>query len=975
MNNVDFTRLEAYDLIERQTVEAMGAVGYLLCHKKTKARVVVLLNDDKNKVFNIAFRTPCNDDTGVPHIIEHSVLCGSKKYPVKDPFSELAKGSLNTYLNATTYTEKTMYPLASVNDADFKNIMDVYLDAVFNPDIYNHKEIFLQEGWSYKLDDVDGDLQISGVVYNEMKGAFSSPERCVVTSAKKYMNPNNQFCYESGGNPEKIPDLTYEDFLAFHQKYYHPSNSFIVLYGDVDAIERLENIDREYLSKYDYLKVDSEVLDQKPFERPVEAYETYSIADDEDENGKSFVAYVSTFGKGNDIKLNIAMDVLDYALLSMPGAPVKQALIDAGLAMDVYGGGTTYKDNAFVFIVKGADKENKDKIVKVIEDTLRQIVENGIDRDSLKAALNIFEFRYREADFGSFPKGIYYSIDVIQAMMLDDKRPFALLDASDAYVYLNSVVDTGYFETLIEQFILDNSHKVILTVAPEKGKVDRQEKSLKEKLAAYKSSLSTEELKAMVTATKDLIEYQGTPNSPEALETIPMLQLEDIDKQAEDRAYQVKYVEGVKVVHSNVQTNGVVYMNASFDTSAIPDEMVPYIGLLKNIIGYVDTEHYDYATLNNVINLHTGGMNTELGMYTSSMESNKYSLRFNVLVKVFEEKVDKAFELYEELMMHTKVEDKKRIKDILGEVKANMQSKVANSGYSIAVNRVMSYYQENMALMERVTGIDYIRFIDELLEHFDERADKIMADIAWVIGAIFTKDNLILSCTIDDTGYEKLDSGLAGFIESISDEKYQKTKRNITPIKRNEGLKTSSQVQYVARAGNIKLDGYKYTGALKVFENIMENGYLWEHIRVKGGAYGCMATVASTGNIYLCSYRDPNLAKTNDIYKGIPDYLRHIDESDRNILKYIIGTISYMDRPLTPRQKGEVAFRWYMCDMDLAMAQTEREEVLSVDNEKLHELADMIEAVLAQDNICVVGNGSKIEEAKEMFIEIKSILK
>ena len=401
MRDIDFSRLEAYDLIDRQPIETLGSVGFLLCHKKTKAKVVVLLNDDNNKVFNIAFRTPCKDDTGVPHIIEHSVLCGSKKYPVKDPFVELAKGSLNTYLNATTYTAKTMYPLASVNDADFKNIMDVYLDAVFSPNIYSRKEIFMQEGWSYKLENVDDDLKISGVVYNEMKGAFSSPERVVYAAVKKAMNPDNQFVYESGGDPENIPDLTYEEFLNFHKKYYHPSNSIIFLYGDIDAIERLEYMDREYLSHYEYMDVDAEIFDQKPFEKPVELRETYAIGEDEDENGKAYIAYSSSFGAGIDIKLSIAMDVLDYALLSMPGAPVKQAIIDAGLAKDVYGGGTTYKDNAFLIVAKGADEANKDKIVSVIEDTLKKIVQEGIDRDSLKAALNVLEFRYREADFGN----------------------------------------------------------------------------------------------------------------------------------------------------------------------------------------------------------------------------------------------------------------------------------------------------------------------------------------------------------------------------------------------------------------------------------------------------------------------------------------------------------------------------------------------------------------------------------------------
>lgn len=975
MRDIDFSRLEAYDLIDRQPIETLGSVGFLLCHKKTKAKVVVLLNDDNNKVFNIAFRTPCKDDTGVPHIIEHSVLCGSKKYPVKDPFVELAKGSLNTYLNATTYTAKTMYPLASVNDADFKNIMDVYLDAVFSPNIYSRKEIFMQEGWSYKLENVDDDLKISGVVYNEMKGAFSSPERVVYAAVKKAMNPDNQFVYESGGDPENIPDLTYEEFLNFHKKYYHPSNSIIFLYGDIDAIERLEYMDREYLSHYEYMDVDAEILDQKPFEKPVELRETYAIGEDEDENGKAYIAYSSSFGAGIDIKLSIAMDVLDYALLSMPGAPVKQAIIDAGLAKDVYGGGTTYKDNAFLIVAKGADEANKDKIVSVIEDTLKKIVQEGIDRDSLKAALNVLEFRYREADFGNFPKGIYYSIDVIESLILDERKPFALLDAKDAYIYLNSVVDTGYFETLIEQFILDNTTKALVTVAPQKGMVEAQEKRLEEKLKAYKDSLSLEELENIVSDTKHLLEYQSEPSTPEELESIPMLKLTDIDTNAEIVEYQQKNISDVEVIHSNINTNNVAYITTSFDTASVSEELVPYIGLVRSIIGYVATEYHDYATLNNIINLHTGGMSTELAMYSDVHEIDKYSLRVDVKVKVFYEKISKAIELLEELLMHTLIDDKKRIKDIVAEIKANQQSKVANSGYTIAINRAMSYYLENMALMERITGVDYMTFIDELWDSFDERADEILENIRKTMKSIFTKDNLIISFTGNDEGYEAISTSIGKLMDGLGQDMAVPAVRRIMVDKKNEGFKISSQVQYVARAGSFKQAGYEYTGTLKAFENIMEYGYLWENIRVKGGAYGCFAAATYGGNVYLCSYRDPNLAKTNEIYENIPAYLRNFNETDRNILKYIIGTISYMDRPKTPRVKGEMAYRWYMCGIDKTMIQAERDAVLSLSNEKLHELADVIEAVLSQGNICVVGSATNIEAEKEMFKETRNLLK
>ena len=975
MRNIDLSQLQHYDLIDVKNIEALDSTGYLLSHKKTKARIVLLLNDDNNKVFNIAFRTPCSDDTGVPHIMEHSVLCGSEKFPIKDPFVELVKGSLNTFLNAMTSSMKTMYPIASCNDTDFKNLMDVYLDAVFHPNIYKHKEIFMQEGWGYKLDNVEDELKISGVVYNEMKVAFSSPDSVIYRHVKHTLFPDNEYQYESGGDPDYIPELTYEQFLDFHKKYYHPSNSFIYMYGDIDALERLDFLHDTYLSKYEYLKVDSKLTVQEPFDKPHYEERTYSIGNNEDDKDKTFVAYTTTFGECTDVKIYYAMNVLEYALVSMPGSPIKKALVEASLAKDLTGGCMTSMQNIFTFIAKGANACDRDKIVKVIEDTLVKLVEEGIDRDALRAALNIYEFKYREADFGGYSKGLIYGLDILEAWMFDELHPFTLIDADNAFVYLNSVVETGYFESLIEEYILKNNHKTIVCLSPEKGLTERKEKELANKLANYKESLSESELQKIVEDTAKLLKYQSEPSSQEDLEKLPMLKLSDIDKKSQQIKYEIRQIANTKVIYSNLFTNKIGYITLSFNTSNVRQELIPYVSLLTKVLGDIDTEKSSYMQLNNTINLHTGGMDIFTAVYKDAVHAENYELRVEASVKVFYDKLEKAFDIMAETLLTSKLDDKKRLKEIIDELKAGNATKAGNSGHTLAINRATSYFSESSLVSDMISGVEFMWFIEELAANFDERVDELIANLKETARAVFNVNNLVMSYTSDESGYEQMKKPFGGFVAQLYSDTYKIAERNLKPQKKNEGLKTSAQIQYVARTGNFKKEGYEYTGILKVIENIMDYGYLWENIRVKGGAYGCMTSCSYGGNVYFCSYRDPNLDKTNDIYNGIPAYLRGLNESDRDILKYIIGTISNLDRPKTAKGKGDAALRFYMTNLTMDMVQKERDEVLSLSNEKIHQIADMIEAVLSQNNICVVGNEGKIEECKELFMETRDLLK
>ena len=560
--------LNAYEVLQTEDLSDLKSKGTLLKHKKSGARVLLMENDDENKVFTIGFRTPPSDSTGVPHIMEHSVLCGSKEFPVKDPFVELVKGSLNTFLNAMTYPDKTVYPVASCNDKDFQNLMHVYMDAVFYPNIYQNDKTFRQEGWSYKLDNPDGELTISGVVYNEMKGAFSSPEGVLDRVVLNSLFPDNTYSVESGGDPEVIPELTYERFLDFHRKYYHPSNSYIYLYGDMNMEEKLRWLDEKYLSDFENEPVDSEIHLQKPFTEMKEVVQEYSIASEESEEDNTYLSYNKVIGTTLDEKLYLAFEILDYALLSAPGAPLKKALLDAGVGKDISG---SYDNGVyqpiFSVISKNANVEQKEEFVRVIEDTLKDIVKNGINKKALRAGINYHEFRFREADFGNYPRGLMYGLQLFDSWLYDETKPFIHMQAIPTFEFLKEQVETGYFEELIQKYLLDNTHGSIVIIKPERGRTARMDKELADKLQAYKDSLSKEEIDALVKATKELEEYQEEESAPEDLAKIPVLGREDISREIAPIYNKELETSGVKLVHHEVETNGIGYTALLFDLS------------------------------------------------------------------------------------------------------------------------------------------------------------------------------------------------------------------------------------------------------------------------------------------------------------------------------------------------------------------------------------------------------------------------
>ena len=966
--------LQAYELLEKRGIAELASTGFYLKHKKTGARVCLLSNEDSNKVFYIGFRTPAPDDTGVPHIMEHSVLCGSREFPVKDPFVELAKGSLNTFLNAMTYPDKTVYPVASCNDKDFQNLIHVYMDAVFYPNIYEKEEIFRQEGWHYEMESEDGELTLNGVVYNEMKGAFSSPEGVLEREVLASLYPDTTYANESGGDPEKIPELSWEAFLDFHRRYYHPSNSYIFLYGDCDMAEKLAWLDENYLSHFDRLEIDSEVRTQAPFTKMREIVKEYSVSEEESEEDNTYLSWNKSVGDTLDEKLYLGMQVLEYVLLTMPGAPLKQALLDAGIGHDImssYDNGV--KQPIFSIIAKNANETQKEAFVQTIETELARLVSEGLDEKALRAGINYFEFRYREADFGNYPAGLMYGLQAFDSWLYQDDSVFLHLEALDTFAFLKEQAAEGYFEGLITKYLLENPHGSLVIIRPKRGLTAEQDEALKKKLAAYKESLTAEERTRIVESTRHLKEYQSEPSPQEELEKIPLLEREDIGKEALPFQNEELTAGEAKLVYHDLFTNGIGYVSLIFRAGGIPVELIPYLGLLKAVLGKVDTEHYTYGEFAKELNLHTGGIHCSVGSYDAVDGEDSFTPVFEVHSKALYEEQETAFSMLRELLMTSKTDDSKRLREIIAETKSRLQMAFQTSGHSMAALRAMSYFSGSAEFSDMTGGVDFYRFIEELDAQFEKKQPEIAEKLSELMDFLFRPENLVVSCTAERKSLE----GLTEQVEKLSLTLHRGGKKavawSVKPEKKNEGLKTSAQIQYVCRAGNFRAAGLPYTGALKVLRTIMSYDYLWNNIRVKGGAYGCMNNYARTGNAYLVSYRDPNLEKTNEIFEKSVDYTESFDVSERDMTKYIIGTVSSMDTPLTPNAKGARSMSAWMTGLTPEDVQKERDEVLSCGCEEIRALAPYLKAVLEQDCICVIGNEKKLEEQKELFDRVESL--
>ncbi|MBP2650285.1 MAG: Peptidase associated domain protein [Firmicutes bacterium] len=963
-----------FRLEEEKILKDIHSTAKVFYHEKSGARLFFLENTDDNKVFSITFRTPPGDNKGLPHILEHSVLCGSRKYPLREPFVELAKGSLNTYLNAMTYPDKTMYPIASRNAKDFRNLMDVYLDGVFNPNIYNAPEILMQEGWHYELADNNSEITYKGVVYNEMKGALSSPEAILDNKIMETLFPDTAYRFESGGNPEVIPELTYEEFIQFHKQYYHPANAYIYLYGDIDLADNLKFLDEAYLSKFTTIEVPSDVRVQAPFSSPVAKTFDYPVGVYDSVEDKTLLSLTFTVGKTYEAELMLAFEILEYLLLENPAAPLKKALIKAGVGKEVKGSFARYLlQPTFGIIAVGTNEAQEATFIKTITAELERLVSVGIDKKLIEACINKFEFKMREADYGARPKGIQYNTKCLESWLYD-KSPMVHFEYTELFEKIKLALTTNYFEQLIEKYLLKNPHRAVVALKPSSGLAEEKERALRQHLAAYKASLTSGEVAELLEKTARLKIRQETPDSLENLATIPLLAIEDIDPNVEMLPLSEECIDGIPVLYHSLDTNGIAYVNFYFDTRRVPQRYLSYVYLLAEILGKVSTVDYAYAELSNEVNLHLGSITYNVAVYTENDNIDVYWPKFIVKTKALVNKLPEVTRLIQQIITGSRFDNSQRIGELIKAVKARWDMTLYSRGYMLAVNRAMSYFSPSASYSEQGM-LAFYDFITDLEKNFPGNSVEITSNLANVADLIFSKENLLVSITADEQGYAKFRQTFAKLGATLPGAIYPICQYDFVPDCRNEGLMTAGKVQYVVKAANFRKIGATYHGGLKVLETILLYDYFWTRVRVQGGAYDGFAKIEPNGNVIFASYRDPNLKETLAIFDETADYLREFRLDEREKIKYIIGTINRLDAPLTTAQKGEQAAIRYIRKISTADLVRERQEVLKIQAQQISQFADLIDKVMQQNYLCVLGNEQKIHDNETAFDQIVHLSK
>jgi presequence protease len=966
--------MKNYVLKEERWIPEIDSKGKLFEHKQTGARIFCLESDDDNNVFSIAFKTPVKDNKGIPHILEHSVLCGSKNFPIKDPFREILSSSLKTFLNAITYPDRTIYPIASRNQKDFFNLMNVYLDAVFYPKIYEREEIFKQEGWNYSLDNPKSDLRYNGVVYNEMKGVLSSPENVLVQKIKESLYPNTQYAKEFGGDPKEITKLKYKDFLKYHEKHYHPSNSYIFFYGNGDMQKNLEFLHEKYLKNFKRKKYNSILKLPKKPRKTLEIFSSYAISKEEKRHEKTFLSLNFSVGKSTNMEISLAFQILFYALLIVEGAPLKEELIKNNLGKNVSG---FFDDDIlptyFTIIIKNAKSEDKDRFQKLVFEKLKEIVEKGIDEDLIKGAINRLEFMLKEADFGSYPKGLIYNLIALKSWIYDED-PFVRLEFKNILEKIKKDSTKGYFENLIKKFLLENPHRSLVVLEPSKTLATEKEVELKRELEDYKVSLEAEEIMDLFKETVMLKNYQNAPDKQEDLEKIPRLSLNDVDKKISKISRIEKNIGKTKILYHHIPTNDIIYLELIFDTKHISIELIQHINLISLLFKKLNTRKKSYAELNNLLNKYTGGIGFFTETFSLLDKKDNYRPKFVVKAKCFKRDFTILLNLIEEILLETNFEKKKRIKEILQEKKSEMESKIISSGHSLALNRLCSYFSDVGKYLEYTNGLSFYNFLKDLDLNFEKQWNVLQNDLINLNRDLFDKDKLIVNITCEDD-LEKIEEQFSKFLSKLDSKNLKDKKYKIKSTNMNEGLAIQTDVQYVAKGFDFKSLGYKYSGELKVLENLITNNYFWNNIRLIGGAYGAMSKITRDGKLLFVSSQDPHIRRTLEVYDGLGDSLKKLDLSTLEKEKMIIGAISELDKPLTASMKGEISVRNYIIGIDDKFLQRERDEILKIKNEDFNEFAEIINKAMQKNYYCVVGNRNKLIENEDLFSAILDVFK
>jgi len=953
-----------FKLQQKKFIKEVNSDCYYFTHVKSGARLLKIAADDANKTFSVTFKTLPESDAGTPHIMEHSVLNGSKNFPVKSPFDVLAKGSLNTFLNAMTGGDITIYPVASMNDKDFMNLMHVYLDAVFQPLIYDDPRILNQEGWHHEMTETDGPVVYKGVVYNEMKGAYSSPARELGYQIDKNLFPDTPYGYSSGGYPSAIPTLTYEDFLNFHRTYYHPSNSYIYLYGDYDLDKELKFIDAEYLSKYDKSDKKIEIPLQKPFSEMKKVNSYYSAAEGSSTENQTYLSLNTVAGLNTDQKLAFALQIIREVLINQESAPIRLALQEAGIGRDVRASIDDMKQNVFQIQVQNANPGEEDKFLAIVNEQLKKAAKEGLDKKAVEGTLNRIEFRLREGDDAQ--KGLSYNFNALNSWFYAG-RPFESLEYEKPLAAIKKGIEEGYLRDVIKKYLIGNNHSLLLVLQPKPGMEKEIKDAAKKELEEFRNTLSDDDKAKLVKETQELIAYQKRDDSPEAVASIPMLAMKDINPKADWHDVNEQEVDDVKLLYHNTFTNNVVYARMYYDARVLPQELIPYASLLAEVMGSLNTKNYTYGDLDKALNLNTGGFSTFINTYLENSVDDNLVPKYIVNSRAMNDKTGKMFELLDEIVNNTKYSDNDRLKAVLTRHQSRLDADIKRNGLGYARTRFFSYFSNEGIFDELTGGVNYYRFVTDLLNNFDEKSDEISAKLSKTAKMLFSKDNLIVSVTGSKDDLPAAKEELKKYITGQPDSQAEINSWKFDFEKKNEGLLSASKVQYVIQGYDFKKLGYKWDGKIRVLSQILSRDYLTNQVRVIGGAYGGFSVFGSTGRVYFGSYRDPNLKETLETYSKTPEYISSFEADEKEMTRYVIGTISRMDRPQTPSQKGNRAVTRYFMKLTKDDLQKERDEVLSVTVKDLKDMKKMVSDILAQDVYCVYGNEGKIQENKDLF--------
>jgi presequence protease len=953
-----------FELLREQLVPEINSTARLCRHAKTGAQLLSIINSDENKVFGATFRTPPSDSTGVAHILEHSVLCGSRKYPVKDPFVQLMKGSLNTFLNAMTFPDKTCYPTASQNLRDFYNLVDVYLDAVFHPRLT--REVLQQEGWHYETDDRESRLTYKGVVFNEMKGNYSSPEGMLMEYSQQSLFPNSIYGLDSGGNPKHIPDLTFDQLKSFHERYYHPSNSRLFFYGDDDPTERLRLLDA-YLSEFKPIEVSSNIALQPPFASSKRCDYTYAADENTDPANGAMVTVNWMFDRVAGAEIDLLLTVLDRILVGTPAAPLYKALIDSGLGEGIVGNGL---DDGLLQLkysvgLKGINPDDATKVESVILDTLTRLAKGGIESDAVQAALNTTEFRLRESNYGSLPRGIAVMLRSLNSWLYDgDPIEPLFFEAHIDKLKARLLANERVFERLIEQFFLGNNHRSTVLLRPDSDQTRREEAEEQAKLAAVRQAMGPKELVAVVADARALKLKQETPDTPEALATIPLLKLSDLPKVNRTIPLAEETLSGTRILTHDLATNGIIYVDLGFDLHTLPSEMLPYLMLFSRALLETGASGQDFVQLAQRIGRTTGGIRPQL--WVSAIRNSPTAAAWLFMrAKVMPDDSPELLAILRDVLLEPKLDDKQRIIQLIMEEKAELEGRVVPAGSSFILHRLTGRLHESGWVNEQISGISYLFFLRELADRVEKDWPSIAANLEQIRNTVVNRAAMICNITSDAANLGRFSPQLAGFLDGLprSAIVHQHWKRT-DDGPRAEGLTIPAKVNYVAKGDSLIRLGYVPNGATSVIQNYLRATWLWEKVRVQGGAYGGYCSVDPRSGVFaFLSYRDPNLLGTLDVYDETSRMLKEIELSDAELSRSIIGTIGDIDAYQLPDAKGYTSMLRYLLDETEAFRQQRREEVLAAGVNDFRAFGEALSGVATAGRVVVLGSSQAIDAA------------